>query len=279
MDQAYIRKAQREIQKWETEGPGLLSQFTEFVFSPAQKMAVALVPSAVRRAVSHATYDLLLRMGSVTQFLTDSARIYRRVDAAYRRHGDELRAADAAARHYRRKSVAYAAGEGSLSGAVGFVGLAADIPAVLMIAIRLIRQIGTCYGYDVDSAAEREHALHVLRLGSASSLKAKMEFLAGLKEVQGVLVRLSVSSAAERLATSQLSRLSVLRALRQFAERLGLQLTTRKALELVPVAGAVIGGSFNAMFVNDIGHAAYMTYRRRRIVEAESLDTAMPGSA
>ena len=83
-----------------------------------------------------------------------------------------------------------------------------------------------------------------------------------------------MTSAAERLASSQLSRLSVLTALRQFAERLGVQLTTRKALELVPVVGAVIGGSFNAMFVNDVGRAAYMAYRRRRLVELDSPDMA-----
>ena len=211
-----------------------------------------------------------MRLASATEVFVDRERIYRRVDAAYRRHGNELRAADSAARHYWRKGIAYAAGEGGAAGAVGLIGLAADIPALLGISIRSIRQIGASYGYDMDSYGEKEHLLHVLRLGSASTFKTKMEFLAGVHEVQRVLVRLTVSSAAERLASSQLSRLSILTALRQFAERLGMQLTTRKALELVPVVGAVIGGSFNAMFMNDVGRAAYMAYRRRRIVEIES---------
>jgi len=274
MNKAYVEKVRHEVRQWESERPGFLNNLTDILLFPAKKMARSLMPTGVRRAAGKAIYELLLRLGSSTELFVDRERIYRRVDAAYRKRGDELRAADSAARHYWRKGIAYAAGEGGAAGAVGLVGLAADLPALLAISIRSIRQIGTCYGYDMDSRGEKEHVLHVLRLGSASTLQAKMEFLAGIKEIQRVLVRLSVTSAAERIASSQLSRLSVLTALRQFAERLGVQLTTRKALELVPVVGAVIGGSFNAMFVNDVGRAAYMAYRRRRLVELDSPDMA-----
>ena len=149
-------------------------------------------------------------------------------------------------------------------------GLVADIPTLITMAMRMIRQIGMCYGYDMKSEEETEHALHVLRLGSSSSMKAKMEFMAGLREVERVLVRVSMTTTAERLATNGLGRLSVRSVLPQFAEKIGLQLTARKALEIVPVVGAVVGGSCNAMFMNDVGRAAYMAYRRRRLLELET---------
>ena len=274
MNKAYVDGAKGEIRQWESQGPGFMNHLTDFMFFPAGNLARALIPARIQRAVGKATYDLLSRLGSATELLIDQERIYQRVDAGYRKHGDELRAADSAARRYRRKSIAYAAGEGSAAGALGFVGLAADIPALLTISMRLIRQIGTCYSYEMSSEEETEHALHVLRLGASSTMKAKVESLAGLKQVQRILVRLSVTSAAERLATSQLGRLSVLAGLRQFAEKIGVQITARKALELVPVVGAVIGGSCNAMFVNDVGRAAYMAFRRRRIVEMETPEAA-----
>ena len=78
----------------------------------------------------------------------------------------------------------------------------------------------------------------------------------------------------EALARKEISRISLLAAMRQFAKSLGIQLTKRKALQMVPAVGALVGASFNATFVNDIGRAAYMSYRRRRIAELEE-----PGGA
>jgi uncharacterized protein (DUF697 family) len=274
VDKEYLATAQREVQQWESEGPGFLMPLTDIVFLPAASMVKVLIPTRVQRAAGNAIYEVLLGLNSASQLLCDQESIQQRVDVAYCKCGDELRAADSTARHYRKWHTAYAAGEGSATGAVGLPGLAADIPALITISLRLIRQVGTCYGYDMNSDPENEHALHVLRIGSASTLKAKMEFLVALKEIQGTLVRLSLGAIGESLARKEIGRLSLLTAIRQFAERIGIQLTTRKALALVPVVGALIGGSFNALFVSGVGRTAYMAYRRRRIAELQGPGTA-----
>jgi hypothetical protein len=36
---------------------------------------------------------------------------------------------------------------------------------------------------------------------------------------------------------------------------------------MVPVIGAIVGASFNYAFMNDVGRAAYMSYRRRKLGE------------
>ena len=73
----------------------------------------------------------------------------------------------------------------------------------------------------------------------------------------------------EALARKEISHVALLASMRQFAKSLGVQLTKRKALQMVPVVGALVGASFNATFVNDVGRAAFMSYRRRRITELE----------
>lgn len=47
----------------------------------------------------------------------------------------------------------------------------------------------------------------------------------------------------------------------------------RKALQLVAVVGGLVGASFNATFVNDIGRAACMSNRRRWITERSPPDS------
>ncbi len=279
MDSEYLSEAQREIQQWESEKPGFLMSAFDFIYLPAANAARTLIPHGVRQAVGKATYEVLLSLNSTTQLLSFHAGIRQKLAAAEERLGDGLRAADAVAKGCWNRGIAYGAGEGGAAGAIGLFGLAADIPALLTLSLRLIQQVGVCYGYDMSCERESEHALHVLRLGAASTLKAKMEFLLGLKEIQRSLVQASLQEIGGGLVRNEVARISTLATLREFAEKLGVQLTTRKALQLVPVVGALIGGSFNAMFVNDVGRAAYMAFRRRRIAELLQTCEATPAGA
>ena len=64
-----------------------------------------------------------------------------------------------AAQHYWNWNLSYAAVEGGATGAAGIFGLAADIPALFTIVIRLIQQISVCYGYDPTKPEERDYIL------------------------------------------------------------------------------------------------------------------------
>jgi len=276
MDSEYLKGAKREIEEWESQGPGFLAHVGDFMLLPAENAAKALVPAGVQDAVASAIYNLLSGLSSVTQLISNEERIYHRLEAACKECGDELKAADTVAKHYWNRNLAYALGEGGSTGAMGLAGLAADVPALFTISLRLIRQIGTCYGHDLRSDAEQEYVMHILRTGSTPNLKAKVECLMALKQIEQILLKVSWMKMSEALARKEISRLSLLAVMRQFARSLGVQLTKRKALQLVPVIGALVGASFNVLFVNDIGRAAYMLYRRRRIAELEGPNTTMP---
>lgn len=272
VDAEYIERAKREIEQWETQGPGFLVSLGEFIVLPAEQMAKALIPKGIQNTVTTAVQNTMQGLGSVAKLSIDEEEIYYRVETAHEQYDDELKAADSVAKHYWSWNLAYALGEGGAAGAAGFAGLAADIPALLTITLRLIRQLGTCYGYDTTTDLEQEYLMHILRVGSTSNIKAKVEFLIGMKQMERVLVRVSWQKMSEALARKEISRLSLLAVTKQFAQKLGIQLTKRKALQMVPVVGALVGASFNTLFVNDVARAAYMTYRRRRITEMEKPD-------
>ena len=137
------------------------------------------------------------------------------------------------------------------------------------ISLRAIQEIGICYGYDVNRPEERDYVLHILQTGASSDIKAKMQFVVVLKQMEQILLKVSWKKMASDLAAKEVSKLSLMAAIREFAKSLGIQLTKRKALQSVPIIGALIGGSFNCVFVNDISRAAYMSYRRRFVEELE----------
>lgn len=266
----YLKNAENEIRKWEQEGPGYLAQVGDFLLWPAQKAAEVLIPDGVHEAVGKAIQGFLLGLGGVSNFTVNRDSIISGVDKRRGQKTDftsRLKASDEQANACWNWNVGYGAAEGAGAGALGLLGLAADIPALFTICLREIQEIALCYGYDVTTPEEKEYMLQVLRTGSTGDIKAKMEFLIMLKQIEQILLKVSWKKMTSDLAAKQISLLSLLAAVKQFAKSLGFQLTKRKALQTVPFIGALFGASFNATFVNDIGRASYMCYRRRFIAE------------
>lgn len=271
MDEKYWENAKAEIQKWETSGPGYLARAGDLILWPAQTTAELLIPHGIQDAIGKAIVGVLSGLTDAAAWSFDANTVQARVNECSKKTSDELRAGDAAAKHFWNWNISHATVEGIGTGALGWWGLPADIPALFMISLRSIQQIGKCYGYDTSSESEKEYVLQVLRTGSTGDIKAKVEFLIVLKQVEQVLLRVTWKKMGQELANKQISKLAVLAAVRQFAKSLGVQITKRKALQTIPVVGALVGGTFNGVFLNDVGHAAYISYRRRYIAEHEGL--------
>jgi hypothetical protein len=266
-DDDYLDNAKNEIIRWEGEKPGFLSKVGDAVLWPAQKAAEALIPEKIQDAVSKAVEKFFDGVEWTARQSISLNEIRERVGTEHETLLEQLKAADLAAKHYWNWHVAYGAVEGGATGALGLPGLAADIPALFTVCMRLIQQIATCYGYNISDENERDYILQILQAGSTSDVKAKTEFVIALKQVEQILLKVSWKKMNEALARKEMSRLSAIAAMKKFAERLGIQVTKRKALQMVPIVGGVVGASFNATFVNDVGRAAYMSYRRRWLAE------------
>jgi uncharacterized protein (DUF697 family) len=267
---SYHQTAKNEINKWENEGPGWLNNVGNFILKPAQKMAEAIIPPHVQENVAKAIENFLGTLSKASSQTLKAPEIKVKVEAACLGTSKSfLEAADDEAKRIWNWHLSYAATEGGLTGAVGLLGLAADVPALFTIVIRLMQQIGTCYGYDMTKPEEQEYVLHILRVASAGDVKTKIEALVVLKKLEEILLGVAWKVVAQDIAARQLSRLALMAGLQELSRSLSVSLTQRKALQSIPVVGALVGASFNANFANDIGRAAYMSYRRRWIAEQE----------
>jgi len=101
-----------------------------------------------------------------------------------------LQAADEQAQECWNWNIAYAATEGGATGGLGLFGLAADVPALFTILLRLIQEIATCYSYKLARTAKvNMSADPACRL--CASAKVKMEFVIALKELEQILIQIS----------------------------------------------------------------------------------------
>ncbi len=152
-----------------------------------------------------------------------------------------------------------ATAEGAGAGSVGLPGIPPDIVALITLNQRAIGEYATYYGFDISSQQERLFALNILGLASSPNDAAKQVAMAQLVRI--------AKDVAKKKAWQDLEKHSFVTIIKTIASSLGIRLTKAKLAQVVPVTGAVVGGSFNAYYTNKICDAAFYLYRERFLAE------------
>ncbi len=134
---------------------------------------------------------------------------------------------DPLARAHFTENQLLAAVEGAGTGVGGLLLLAADVPALLTLALRTVQQIGAVYGFDMRDPVHTPLVLRVL--GNAAGA--------------GDVARLELSKRLPREIAKSIAR--------------------KKLAQWMPLAGAVAGAGFNYWFIGATARTAYMTFRER----------------
>ena len=264
----YTNKIKEEINAWEKEGPGYLSNVTSFVLWPAMKAAELLIPEGVSQVVSKAIEGCLntLLWGADYTFsdkdviatLTEKNNSLTSLKAIY--NSDDLESMDLSADYYWNQNLVAAIAQGGVYGFTGLVGLAANIPTLYTIVFRCIQQIALCYGFDTSKDDEKVFMLGILSIASASDVASKQAAMVFMRQIQVDIAKKTWKKLAEEGGRAAIGPL-----VRQAAKSIGINLTKRKALMLVPAIGAIIGASFDGMYLQDIARAAKNCYRKRKL--------------
>lgn len=76
------------------------------------------------------------------------------------------------------------------------------------------------------------------------------------------LVKIS-QQVAKKVVWEELEKQVFVKIIRQIANSLGIRLTKAKLAQTIPIAGAAVGGGYNAYFTSNVCDAAYHLYRER----------------
>lgn len=268
----YEAEQLERIEQWEAEEPGVVSKAVGFITAPLAWAAQKVIPeAAIRGALDFSN--------SAARFLADSDDLLQdaHVSSLAELKQLPLERLDERADEVHNWAIALATGEGAGTGAAGLPGMAVDVPVVITIALRTIHKIGLCYGYQCDDEVDAQFVYAVLSASGANSVKEKVAALAFLQQLRVILVRQTWKSMTEKVAAAQVSKEGALIALRNLAKQLGVNLSKRKALQAVPVIGAIVGGSANGWWLKEVGWAARRSFQKRWLEDQGKL--AAPAAA
>ena len=136
-----------------------------------------------------------------------------------------------------------------------------------MLALRTIHKIGLCYGYECRSDMDKNFALGILSVSGANSMSQKIEALETLRLIKLTIAKQDWKIITGKAAGRQLSKEGGIIVIRNLTKQLGMNITKRKAMQAVPVIGAVVGASVNGWYLKDLGWTARRSFQERWLVD------------
>jgi hypothetical protein len=264
----YERAELEAVRAWRAEPPSIASRALVKLLSPAVYLVDRMIPIEAIESVLESARKAGLRLADIDAVLRAGG-----VQELGELRTAELKKCDQLAQSVQRWAVGMAAGEGAATGAAGLIGIAVDIPAALMLAFRTIYKIGLCYGYRPGDA-DTEFVHGVLGASGANTMQEKLAALACLQAIRATLHQQTWRMMANRAAEHAFSREGAILAVRALARQLGVNLTKRKALQAIPVMGALVGGSVNAWYIRDVANSARRAYQERWLLENREVQVA-----
>jgi hypothetical protein len=260
----YETRQLKLIRDWQAESPGW---GTRLLAKPGSKIAgavQALVPEDALRAA-------LEGVDRVAGKLSDDASILKRagVTTLEELRHSSLKACDDLMRGEQRRAMAMGGVGGAAFGLAGAAGMVADVPALIALAMRTIHRVGLCYGEDLRQPGYRQLAIGVFALASANSLEEKQLAVAALRDFgAGTLVSAAWRDGVERAAERELAKEAAVFSMHNLASKLGINLGKRKAVGVVPILGALVGGSVNAWYLYDVAQVSRYVFQERWLIGA-----------
>ncbi len=270
----YEQEALREIDSFKNPKRSWLGDALDTVTKPVGRVADAAFNNPVGGAMTKAIQGVVELLNDGASWTVRPEAILRefRADGHLVHDGAsiqklKLEQVDKTVGLLGTKYKAMAAAEGAAAGALGALGIAVDIPALVGMALRAVNEYATYYGFDVSIQGERAFAMNILSAASAPDNAAKQIALAEL-------TRLSVM-IARRKTWDELQRLLSVQVIKKIAQALGIRLTKAKLAQLVPAVGALVGGGYNAWYIGEVTTTAYLLYRERFLIAQHGPEIAV----
>lgn len=263
----YEQEQIRAINEWRMERPNVVNTALSYVMFPISIFIQAIVPkSALRSAIDGTSW--------AAEWLADEGDILRKGEVSdidvLKSKG--LMLSDKLANEIHNWAIGIASAEGVGSGTLGIYGLALDIPFIITFALRTVHKVGLCYGYRTKDEKNKRFVLALLSAAGANTTNEKAEAVKMLRAIDVMIAKQTVKTIAEKTAQQQLGKEAVLISMNKLGRQLGINITKRKALQAVPAIGAVVGGSVNAWFINDVGWAARRAFQERWLIENNMIE-------
>ncbi|GLQ50528.1 EcsC family protein [Dyella flava] len=168
------------------------------------------------------------------------------------------------------------AATGAAGGFFGFAALAIELPISTAIMLRSILDIARSEGESISSAETKMECLSVFAFGSTKSNSDddSDEGYFALRATLAGATREAISALGKSGgdAISKESSSAILKLIAIIAERFGVEVSEKIALQAIPVVGAIAGATINTLFIDHYQDMARGHFIVRRLIRAYGVE-------
>ena len=142
---------------------------------------------------------------------------------------------------------------------------ASDIIALITLNQQAISEYAAAYSFDINLEQERLFALNIMEYAASDDAATRQAVLSRMLKVAHEI-------STKSTAGTNAAKPTFFDTLRTMSSSVSIRLLKAKIGEVVPIAGAVIGGGFNAYFTHEVSDIAQLLYRKRFLLEKYGKD-------
>lgn len=256
----YEQETERNIEAWQKGDDSTLRQAINAIMSPVDWATERWVPPDMLRQADDAVSGFVEVLGDAAKWtvsldgvLEDAHELGIEANSIESLRYIDLEKLDPLAQKYADSNALVAAIEGGGAGLGGVAFIAADVPALLTINLRLTLQIAAVYGFDLRSTEYQPLIMAILNVAASGTPAAKHQ----------ALREMSVAGSAFAAHAKYLGRVQGAFSAqnRHVPREIAKQLLGRKLAQMIPLAGAAIGAGVNYWFTGRTADAATMCMR------------------
>lgn len=257
---SYEKEVQREIEAWESGEGSILMQVMNWAMQPMDWVVGKVISGDVEDQVDDVIAQGLSILNDASKWTHDyqdmiesANELSVNVDSIEELRDEPLEKLDELAKSTFSQNQILAAVEGGGTGLGGLVFIAADIPLLFTINLRMIQQIGGAYGFRIDSPDYRPLVLSIFNVAASGGRQAKTD---AVREVS-----VAAAAFANDLAYKGKIRGAFREQNRHLPREIVKNILGRKLAQVIPVAGAAVGAGVNYWFTTETAKTAFMLFR------------------
>lgn len=261
------RKVLEEIERWEESDrkTGIASVIVDILFAPVDRLVDVVIPDKLIEKAVKPVRALLRNFRNSSQRLVNPDEIIKKASDAElpvktieEFRGIPITYLDVLSESLFANNTLYSALQGAGLSVGGYSLALLDLYFLFLLNLKMIFQIGVCYGYVPEAIENKEFALRIFCIASSNRDEHKKE-LQKMNELIGSFVNGTFSHEMGILATEE--------SMSWFVNRQMRKIVKKRLTRGVPVIGIALGSGFNYIYTKEVAIYAYMFYRKRFLKE------------